>query len=74
MRGHILSVLDPQLRFSVRGTRGSFVKYGLDVQEDQLKAIVSPKDMFASGFGQEPEEIAGEVSLIGEDGKVTKDR
>ena len=58
----------------MRGTRGGFVKYGLDVQEDQLKAIKSPKDMFAPGFGQEPEEIAGEVSLLGEDGKVTKER
>lgn len=74
VRGHILSILDPQLRFSVRGTKGSFVKYGLDVQEGQLKAMKSPKDIFADWFGKEPEEIAGELSLLGSDGSITKER
>lgn len=36
------------LRFSVHGTRGSFVKYGLDSQEDALKARRVPGD---SGWG-----------------------
>ena len=35
-------------RFSIHGTRGSYVKYGLDTQEDQLKAGLRPGD---EGFG-----------------------
>ena len=50
------------------------MKYGLDVQEDQLKAMKSPSDMFAPGFGQEPEGIAGELSILGAGGKVIKER
>jgi predicted dehydrogenase len=32
----------PNLRFAVQGTQGSFVKHGLDPQEDRLKAGVRP--------------------------------
>ncbi|MEJ2642807.1 MAG: oxidoreductase [Desulfosarcinaceae bacterium] len=32
----------PNLRFQVQGTQGSFVKYGLDPQEDRLKAGIRP--------------------------------
>ena len=35
-------------RFAIHGTRGSYVKYGLDTQEDQLKAGLRPGD---DGFG-----------------------
>ncbi|APR34101.1 oxidoreductase [Paraburkholderia sp. SOS3] len=35
-------------RFTIHGTRGSYVKYGLDTQEDQLKAGLRPGD---AGFG-----------------------
>ena len=38
-------------RFAVHGTSGSWVKHGLDVQEDQLKAGVLPG---ASGWGADP--------------------
>jgi predicted dehydrogenase len=41
-------------RFVVHGTRGSFVKYGLDVQEDALKAGGRPKWGVASGWGVDP--------------------
>lgn len=58
----------------MRGTKGSFVKYGLDVQENQLRAMKSPSDMFTPGFGQEPDYIAGELFIMGADGKVTKER
>lgn len=34
----------PRPRFAVHGTRGSFVKYGLDAQEAQLKAGIGPLD------------------------------
>jgi predicted dehydrogenase len=37
-------------RFAIHGTRGSYVKYGLDTQEDQLKAGLRPGDEgFAAG-------------------------
>ncbi|MGM0544610.1 MAG: oxidoreductase [Pseudomonadota bacterium] len=35
-------VAEPTPRFRIHGTRGSFVKYGLDPQEDRLKAGESP--------------------------------
>lgn len=39
------------LRFSVHGTRGSFIKQGLDTQEDALKAGRTPGD---AGWGVDP--------------------
>ncbi|HEX3378490.1 MAG TPA: oxidoreductase [Paraburkholderia sp.] len=38
----------PGPRYAIHGTRGSYVKYGLDTQEDQLKAGLRPGD---EGFG-----------------------
>ncbi|EIW82438.1 NAD(P)-binding protein [Coniophora puteana RWD-64-598 SS2] len=68
LRSHIISIKSPQLRFAIRGTKGTFTKYGLDVQEDQLKAMPSPTGMFEAGFGKEPEAIWGFIENIGEDG------
>lgn len=42
-----LSAIEPP-RYAVHGTRGSYVKFGLDTQEDQLKAGLRPGQ---SGFG-----------------------
>jgi scyllo-inositol 2-dehydrogenase (NADP+) len=39
-------------RFAVHGTKGSFVKYGLDVQEDELRA---GKRRTGSAWGEEPQ-------------------
>ena len=44
------------LRFAVHGTRGSYLKHGLDVQEDQLRAGVVPG---APGWGVDTR--AGEI-------------
>ncbi|WP_034298170.1 oxidoreductase [Herbaspirillum sp. RV1423] len=41
----------PPPRFTVHGTRGSYVINGLDVQEDQLKAGLRPG---GAGFGKNP--------------------
>jgi scyllo-inositol 2-dehydrogenase (NADP+) len=38
-------------RYVLHGSKGSFVKSGIDIQEDQLKMGMLPKD---SGFGIEP--------------------
>jgi len=45
-------------RFTVHGTRGSYVKTGLDVQEDQLKAGLRPGD---AAFGKNPPGLLCEV-------------
>jgi predicted dehydrogenase len=49
----------PGPRFSIHGTRGSFVKYGLDVQEDQLKAGLRPP---APGWGVDP--LPGTLTVV----------
>ncbi|KAJ3517564.1 hypothetical protein NLJ89_g421 [Agrocybe chaxingu] len=64
LRSHILSVRAPQLRYVVRGTKGTYTKYGLDVQEDQLKVISTPKGIFENQFGAEPENIWGFVEKV----------
>jgi scyllo-inositol 2-dehydrogenase (NADP+) len=48
-------------RFVVHGTRGSFVKWGLDPQEDQLKAGMKFGD---PGFGEDPESLWGELYAV----------
>jgi predicted dehydrogenase len=42
-------------RFVVHGTRGSFVKYGLDVQEDALKAGARPQWGETEAWGKDPQ-------------------
>lgn len=46
-------IAEPRPRFSVHGTHGSFLQHGLDVQEAQLKAGMSP---LTEGFGVDPRE------------------
>jgi scyllo-inositol 2-dehydrogenase (NADP+) len=46
-----LLVREESPRYLIHGTKGSFVKYGIDVQEDHLKAGMMPQDI---GFGIEP--------------------
>ena len=51
-------------RFVVHGTKGSFVKYGLDVQEDALKAGIRPDPGAANGptaWGHDP--APGRITL-----------
>ncbi len=64
-----LLVKEESPRYQIHGTKGSFVKYGIDMQEDHLKAGLLPG---MEGFGKEPTsqaawlntEIAG-VSIKG---------
>ena len=37
-------IAEPRPRFAVHGSGGSFVKFGIDVQEAQLKAGMNPRD------------------------------
>ncbi|HTR25563.1 MAG TPA: oxidoreductase [Terriglobales bacterium] len=55
-------VCAPTPRFRLNGSRGSFVKFGLDPQEEALKAGLKP----SPGWGLEPEEMWGTLSLAEE--------
>jgi predicted dehydrogenase len=54
------SACTPGPRFIVHGTHGSFVKWGLDPQEEQLRGGMRPD---APGFGEEPEGRWGELRV-----------
>lgn len=59
LKGGML-VREPLPRFILLGNNGSFVKYGLDVQEEALKAGFNPETK--SGWGIEPESIWGTIN------------
>lgn len=65
VKAGVMSVETEQPRFWVRGTKGSFKKSHLDIQEDQLKAGKKPGD---AGFGVESPEMSGTLVVL-EDGK-----
>ena len=60
-----------QLRYWVRGTKGSFKKFHLDPQEDQLKGAKAgaalPED-----FGVEEDGRGATVTTLGEGGKLDR--
>jgi predicted dehydrogenase len=53
----VVSCEEEQLRFLVKGTKGTFRKHHLDPQEDQLKGGMRPGE---ENFGVDPEECYGE--------------
>ncbi|HTC47396.1 MAG TPA: Gfo/Idh/MocA family oxidoreductase [Candidatus Aquilonibacter sp.] len=57
----------PGPHFLIHGTRGSFVKYGMDPQEARLRGENYPKGKdWGAGWGLESEELWGTLSLVGE--------
>jgi scyllo-inositol 2-dehydrogenase (NADP+) len=63
-------IAEPRPRFAIHGTGGSFVKYGLDPQEAQLKAGMDPRD---EGFGVDP--LNGTIAFgDGAHGEVPSER
>ncbi|QNH19888.1 oxidoreductase [Xanthomonas sp. GW] len=54
------------LRFAVHGERGSYLKHGLDTQEAQLRAGLTPA---APQWGEDP--LAGQLTLVADDGSTT---
>jgi len=64
----VLSVEAEQLRYWVKGTKGSFKKFHVDVQEDQLKSGLKPGD---KGFGVEPDSYSGKLTVMGANEKPT---
>jgi predicted dehydrogenase len=59
IRSNLLTCF-PGPRFRLNGTRGSFVKYGSDPQEEALKRGETPDQ---PNWGREPEENWGTLSL-----------
>jgi scyllo-inositol 2-dehydrogenase (NADP+) len=55
-----LMVSEETPRYIVQGSKGSFVKYGIDVQEDHLKAGMLPNE---KDFGIEPTSQSGILSI-----------
>jgi scyllo-inositol 2-dehydrogenase (NADP+) len=57
-------VREPPPHFQLHGSKGSFIKYGLDSQEDALKAGKRPGD---PGWGQDEARFYGELTTdVGE--------
>ena len=52
-------------KFSIFGTKGSFIKYGMDVQEEALKQGIKPS--ISNAWGTEPESLWGKLET--EDGR-----
>ncbi|TFY69465.1 hypothetical protein EVJ58_g369 [Rhodofomes roseus] len=73
LRGHILSVRSQQVRYVVRGLQGTYTKFGVDVQEDQLKVIPDPAQIAASeSYGVEPESLWGTLENLTTGDKIVK--
>ena len=66
-----LLVCEPTPRYTLHGRRGSYVKYGIDVQEDQLRAGLQPG---AAQFGHEPAEQRGILHRLNEEGTLLRSR
>ncbi|KAK1753848.1 hypothetical protein QBC47DRAFT_385064 [Echria macrotheca] len=65
----VISVETHQMRFWVRGTKGSYHKTGLDSQEDHLRGGGRPTD---SDFGRESISEFDRLCIVGEDGRVER--
>jgi len=63
----VASCTTEQVRYAVRGDRGSYMKWNTDVQEDQLKAGMKPGD---EGFGFD--KGVGVLTTVGNEGKMER--
>lgn len=61
VKAAVVSPEENQLRYWVRGDKGSYKKFHLDPQEDHLKAGKKPGD---SDFGVESKERAGDLTTV----------
>jgi len=55
-----LLIRDPSPHFVLHGTKGSFIKYGMDVQEEALKSGLIPKNV--EEWGVESKELWGKIN------------
>jgi predicted dehydrogenase len=63
-----MSIESEQLRYWVRGTKGSYKKFHVDCQEGHLKAGLKPGD---AGFGVEDVSLSGSLTTLIQDKPVT---
>src|SRR5579871_2017115 len=69
-KGTCISPETEQLRYWVRGEKGSFKKYHVDVQEPQLRYEgMKPTDV---NYAQEPKEHYGVITTVQEDGNFRR--
>ena len=61
VKAGVVSLESAQLRYWVRGQKGSYKKFYMDGQEDELKAGRKPGD---AGFGVEPREKYGTLTTM----------
>ena len=61
VKASVMIVETSQLRFWIRGTKGSYEKYCIDVQEEKLKAGMKPTD---EGFGKEDRENWAKLTTL----------
>ena len=66
----------PGPHFLIHGAKGSFVKYGMDPQEERLRRENAPDGLdWGADWGEEPEEMWGTLSLAGKPSeKIRTDR
>ncbi|OCF42095.1 hypothetical protein I317_04066 [Kwoniella heveanensis CBS 569] len=67
LRASILSALPHQLRYLVKGSKGSYVKYTLPNSHSALKEINEDNPVTHEGFGVEPEEGWGTAYIAKEE-------
>jgi hypothetical protein len=65
LRAGILSAQKPQVRYILKGEKGTFLKYGMDPQENYLKVGGESR---GDEYGEEIESAWGTVQLIKEEG------
>jgi scyllo-inositol 2-dehydrogenase (NADP+) len=57
----------------IHGTKGSFVKYGMDPQEERLRnEKIPPGTDWGADWGEDPEELWGTLNLVGVPGTKLK--
>lgn len=71
VKAGVVSPEREQLRYWIRGEKGSFKKFHLDVQEDQLKQGLRPG---ASNYGVDPEDHWGILTTAQQDGSMMEER
>ncbi|MBC1551393.1 oxidoreductase [Listeria booriae] len=65
---HLVNI--PYPKFILHGTKGSFVKYGIDQQETCLKAGIMPGD---TDFGVDPESHYGTLVYVNDAGETVQE-
>ena len=70
VRASIVSALPRQQRFLIKGTRGSYIKHGVDPQERQTGEM-GRLGRKPEGYGEEAESEWGEVILAEEEKEGT---